>query len=320
MVRSQYSIRRSLIEKAKEAALTAVQAYNNPLTRFKSESFIVLMMVAWTYLLHAYFRQERIEYRYYDQRGLRRRFRRNPDGSLRYWDLMECLDQAACPLDGGTKANLRLLHGLRNKIEHHMPPALDDHLAGRYLACTMNFEYWLTTLCGVRHSLSGNVALALQFGDLYHGDVAQPPLALPASIGDYIRDYETALPTEDFDSERYKLSLLFQKVAVGKPGQADRVIQFMASDDPRAADLSEEQIVIRETEREKYRPSDVVATLRAEGYPRFSMHHHTELWKAQGAKNAGKGLGVWVRGTWFWYDRWVQVVRQHCVDSGDAYT
>lgn len=37
--RSQYSIRRSLIEKAKEATLTAVQAYNNPLTRFKSESW-----------------------------------------------------------------------------------------------------------------------------------------------------------------------------------------------------------------------------------------------------------------------------------------
>jgi len=35
--RSQYSIRRSLIEKAKEVTLTAVQAYNNPLTRFKSE-------------------------------------------------------------------------------------------------------------------------------------------------------------------------------------------------------------------------------------------------------------------------------------------
>lgn len=139
--RSQYSIRRSLIEKAREAALTAVQAYNNPLTRFKSESFIVLMMVAWTYLLHAYYRQRSIEYRYYEQVGKRRRFERNSNGTFRYWDLMRCVAVPDCPLDGATVANLRFLHDLRNEIEHHMPPAMDDYLASRYLACAMNFEY-----------------------------------------------------------------------------------------------------------------------------------------------------------------------------------
>ncbi|HJQ87523.1 MAG TPA: DUF3644 domain-containing protein [Propionibacteriaceae bacterium] len=93
--RSQYSIRLSLIEKAKEAALTAVQAYNNPLTRFKSESFIVLMMVAWTYLLHAHYRQTGVEYRHYERAGKRRRFQRNPNGTERYWDLMTCVGAAA---------------------------------------------------------------------------------------------------------------------------------------------------------------------------------------------------------------------------------
>lgn len=63
--RTQYSIRRSLIEKAPEAALTAVQTYKHPLTRGKSESCIVLMMVAWTYLLHVHYRQTGMEYRYW---------------------------------------------------------------------------------------------------------------------------------------------------------------------------------------------------------------------------------------------------------------
>jgi hypothetical protein len=36
-----------LIGKSKEAILSAVQAFNNPLATFKTESFIVLSMIAW---------------------------------------------------------------------------------------------------------------------------------------------------------------------------------------------------------------------------------------------------------------------------------
>jgi hypothetical protein len=119
-----------------------------------------------TYLLHAYYRQQRIEYRHYKQRGQRRRFDRNPNGTFRYWDLMACLNAEKCPLDTATAANLRFLHDLRNEIEHHMPPGLDDYLGSRYLACALNFEYWLTTLFGPKLSLQQHVALALQFGDV----------------------------------------------------------------------------------------------------------------------------------------------------------
>ncbi|CZK13457.1 Protein of uncharacterised function (DUF3644) [Legionella pneumophila] len=62
--RSVFSIKNELIKKSQEAALAAIQLYNNPLITFKSESFIVLMNIAWTYLLHAYFRKNNIEYRY----------------------------------------------------------------------------------------------------------------------------------------------------------------------------------------------------------------------------------------------------------------
>ena len=34
-----------LILKAREAALSAVQVYNNPLTSFKTESFIILFVI-----------------------------------------------------------------------------------------------------------------------------------------------------------------------------------------------------------------------------------------------------------------------------------
>lgn len=50
-VRRIGSISSELLKKSKEAALTAVQIFNNPNITFKSESFIVLMNIAWTILL-----------------------------------------------------------------------------------------------------------------------------------------------------------------------------------------------------------------------------------------------------------------------------
>ena len=58
-------VKKQLLYKSREAALNAVQTFNNPLTTFKTETFIVLMNIAWMYLLHAYYRREGVEYRYY---------------------------------------------------------------------------------------------------------------------------------------------------------------------------------------------------------------------------------------------------------------
>lgn len=111
-----------LVTQSQDAALTAVQVFNNPLIRFKSETFIVLMNIAWTYLLHAHFRRTGVEYRYYRRQGKRRRFARTGDGSFTYWDLNQCLSAGECPLDNETKKNLLFLIGLRNEITHHMSP------------------------------------------------------------------------------------------------------------------------------------------------------------------------------------------------------
>lgn len=73
-IRRVGSIKTELIKKSREASLAAVQIFNNPNISFKSESYVVLMVIAWTYLLHAYFRDQKIEYRYCQQNGKRREF------------------------------------------------------------------------------------------------------------------------------------------------------------------------------------------------------------------------------------------------------
>ena len=127
----------SLLQKSREAALNAVQVFNNPLATFKTEAFIVLMTIAWTYLLHAYYHRQGIEYRYFRQGPIRRKFDRTPTGEYRYWDLAKCLREPICPLNEATKCNLRFLIELRNEIVHHKSAGVDDHLSGRYFACCL---------------------------------------------------------------------------------------------------------------------------------------------------------------------------------------
>jgi hypothetical protein len=68
------SVAAELTKKAREAMLTAVQVFNNPQIEFKSELFIVTTVIAWTYLLHAFYRKRRVEHRLFWQAGERRRF------------------------------------------------------------------------------------------------------------------------------------------------------------------------------------------------------------------------------------------------------
>jgi len=105
--RQTYSIKRELIAKSRESALTAVQVFNNPLIQFKSETFIMLMVVAWTYMLHAYYRANDIEYRYFDQGPNRRKFHRTQRGAFKYWELERCLNDSKSPIDKYTANNLQ---------------------------------------------------------------------------------------------------------------------------------------------------------------------------------------------------------------------
>ena len=89
--------------------LTAVQIFNDPNIHFKSESFIVLSNIAWTYLLHAYYRTKKIEYRYFKQHGQRKRFDRTKKGAYKYWELERCLDDRNCPIDKIAELNLKFL-------------------------------------------------------------------------------------------------------------------------------------------------------------------------------------------------------------------
>jgi hypothetical protein len=97
-LRRIFSVKEELLRKSREAALAAVQVFNNPNVTFKSETYVMLMIVAWTYLLHAYYRGKGVEYRYFTQGAKRRRYDRTKNGAYKHWELERCLDEKGCPL------------------------------------------------------------------------------------------------------------------------------------------------------------------------------------------------------------------------------
>jgi len=318
--RRVYSIARELLKKAQQSALTAIQTFNNPLVQFKSETFIVLMMIAWTYLLHAYYRSQGIEYRYYSQGPKRRRFVRTKDGGYRYWELARCLDYEGCPLEPPAKKNLQFLLELRHEIEHHMPPELDDYLSARYQACCVNFNDCMKSWFGDKWAIDDFLSYSIQFVRLTSEQITmQDPESPPDNVRQYIARFDDELSDEDLNSPQFSVRFLFVRKTVGRRGQADQVIEFLPPDSEIAQEINS-RYLIKEVERQKYRPGQIVAMMRAEGFPGFSMHYHTQLWKQLDAKNPAKGYGTEVAdGLWFWYERWVDVVREHCIENRDAY-
>lgn len=311
MKRKIFSERLDLIHKSREGMLSAVQIYNNPLITFKTESFIVLSLIAWTYMLHAYYRSKNIDYRYFTKPGKRKKFVRNPDGSIRYWDLKECISKETCPLDKNTKNNLEFLIGLRNQIEHKKATGLDSYLSARYQACALNFNYHLKKLHGEKFGLDQSLALSLQFAELDYSQskvIRDKEGLIPQNIISYIADFDSKLSDVEIRSDHFAYRLLFTKVVAKRKGQADRVIEFIDPKSAMAKNISKEYWIKEEIEKPKFSATQVIKKIQKAGFKNFGMYQHTLFWRKYDGKNPNKGFGTTVVKTWCWYQNWIDYI------------
>jgi Protein of unknown function (DUF3644) len=313
------SLANELLKKAREAMLTAVQIFNNPHVEFKSELFIVTTNIAWTYLLHAYCRRKHVDYRQFKAGAKRRRFLRTKFGAIKHWSLEECLDCPKCPLEEIPKNNLRFLIGLRHEIEHQMTTRIDDQVSAKFQAAALNFNSSIKSLFGEKHSLDAGQAFSIQFAGISER-AAKELLAqddLPAYIRSFVAQFENGLSQEEYDDPRFSYRVAFIRKTSNTKTGADKVVQMVAADSDAAAAIN--QVFLRETEKTKYRPGSIVKEMQAEGFTRFGMKQHTDLWKDRDAKDPKFQFGTNVEGHWFWYETWLSEVRKHCVANANSY-
>ena len=313
------SVKTELVKKAREAMLAAVQLYNNPQVTFKAESFITLAIIGWTYMLHAYYRSIHVDYRYYRVVGKKKVYDKTKYGAYKHWELERCLNDAACPLDFETATNLRFLIGVRHVIEHQMTDKIDEFLSAKLQACAINFDYYICKLFGEKYNLSKELSLAIQFSPLSpeQRDNLQDNVHITTNVRNFVVDFENVLSDEALRSSRYAYRILFVPINAKRQGQADQVVEFIKSDSPLAEGIEKTYAVLKETEKRKYLPSEIVSLMKEIGYDKFSINKHTELWKSRNAKDPRYSYGVPISKTWYWYETWLKEVEKHCEENRD---
>lgn len=314
-IRLVKSVKQELLKKSREAALAAVQVFNNPAITFKSEIYVLLMVVAWTYLLHAYYRGKKVDYRYFEiQLNGRKKFHTTSKGAFKHWELEKCLNFAQSPIDKDSANNLRFMIELRHEIEHQMTTRIDDLLSARFQACCLNYNEYIKKLFGSKQGIDKHLSFSLQFASLSgeHVDMLIEHGELPKHIKMFIDGFDGHLSEDDFNSPRFAYRVLFIPKTANNKGQADQVIEFVKADSELAEKVNASYAVIKETERKKYRPAQIVKIVQQAGFRKFSMHFHTELWKSNDAKKPKHAYGADVAGQWYWYESWLQYVLDCC--------
>jgi hypothetical protein len=320
--RSIGSVRSELVAKSREAALCAVRVFNDPQVSFKSETFIVLMIIAWTYLLHAYYRGRKIDYRYFRRGPKRRIFEKTKYHAFKYWELERCLNDADCPIDRDTANNLRFLITLRHEIEHQMTRSLDGYLSGRYQACALNYNEYLKKLFGQKYGMDAVLTYSIQFVRLTREQISgpEPESEVPSRLRVFIAQFDQSLSEKEYASERFSYRLLFTRQLVNRKGQADQVIEFISPESALAKEMEKTYWVKKESERPKFRAKDVVKHVKQAGFSKFRpTPEHAAMWKAENAKDPSKGYGTEIQGAWYWYQSWIDRCIELCQAAGEKY-
>jgi hypothetical protein len=300
--------------------ILAIQAYNNPKSHFRSEVFIVTAVIAWTYLMHAYYRTKGVDYRYYQSKDGQNSAARTKHGAYRHWDLETCLNHQASPVDKHTTNNPLFLISIRHEIEHQMTSRIDDALSAKLQACALNFNRHIRLLFGdhVRLDRDFDAVIHLAGFTLDQQRALFRERGLPSNVVAAQNDFESRLSEDDYNDERYAFRVALVQKAVSNRGTADQVVEFIKSGSEQGEAIN--RYLLKMVEYPKFKPTKVVRIVQQAGYPKFTLHQHTLVCRKLDARDPKKNYGIMLSdGNWYWYESWVERVKQHCAENAATY-
>lgn len=217
-----------VVLKARHAALAAIQAYNNPLAAFRTETFAVMMNVAWTALAQAELLREGLPIDQRNDDGTPKMV----DGEARALELKECIGKLK-DLPLGVRDNLLLWTRIRNVIVHKGSPKLDQSLGGKAQALLLNFENRLVGKFGKYYALQDGMSLPLAvtafrgqpLADLAARQIQQRHFDEVMAI---VRDFESNVPASTSADPLYDFRVWVVPQVGNNPNTA--AIQFVRAD------------------------------------------------------------------------------------------
>lgn len=273
-----------LLIKAREAMIAAVHTFNSAGLFFRAELFIVTSVIAWTYLMHAYYKREGIDYKY-KKAGV---VQKTKNGADKHWELGQCITHGGCPLDINVVNNLNFLTEIRHEVEHQSTNRIDHALSAKLQACCINFNDAIKTLFGKEFSLEKRLPIALQFvtfdGTQRASLIGQD---LPPNLATAMDNFHNGLTDEEQADPKFRYRVAFVPKVTGKASKADLAVEFVKPGTPEAE--AAERVLLKETERPKFLPSQIVAKVNSAGFPNFKMYDHTILVNQLNARQLAKG-------------------------------
>lgn len=315
--RKQAMKKTELLIKSREAMMSAVQIYNNPQITFKSETFITLAIIAWTYLLHAYYANQKIDFRYYHMKGKKKLYDKTKYGAYKHWELERCLNDDKSPIDPVTAQNLRFLIGVRHEIEHQMTKKIDSSISAKLQACSINYNYYIKKLFGDVFGVDQELGLAIQFSPIEAEQKEQlySNEKIANNVRNFITAFEDSLSEDELGNTHYAYRVVFARVD-GKRinSTTDQVITFVPADSPEAQGLNAAYTLIKETEKRKYLSKEIVQKMHEKGYAWFTVGDMTSFWKTHLKSRDQYGIYI-TKSQWMWYENWLPVIEKYCQEE-----
>ena len=288
------------VHKAVEIMKTAILIYNNNMIVTRSETFIVLSVIAWTYLLHAHFVQQSIVPIYRNADGTEVMI----DGKPKFWELGYCINQPQSSLTNGEKNSLRYIIAIRNEVEHRTYEDINADVQSKLQANALNFLRFAKDKFGNKFDFSHDLSFTIQLQALTlsapnmikgSGVVAKSVAAVNALL-------ENPMSSADYNDPDYAFRVYVVPKVTNNSKKADQAVSYS----PVGSNV---EVAIKQVERPKFRMTEAIQMLTDEGVPNVTSHTFTRAWKANDLKAPGKGLAIQLGGQWFWYQEGIDQIK-----------
>ncbi len=246
--------------RSREAMLLAVQVFNNPGMKFKTEVFAVQANIAWTYLLHEHFLSKGVKIE---------------DNQGRTLLLSQMIQRNDFPLSKGIKNNLADMIDIRNDVEHKLLRRADYKFFPKFQACCLNFDKALCTLFDNKLSLKHELSLALQFAKL---DFDQIECLQKYDIPDHISALDARLDDRLSDEEKADIEYQFRVVYMLESTSKGKAhIRFIKPGSEEGAEIHNvlEKHVIAD-KFYPFKPREISSVVSEKSGKRFTSHNHTQ--------------------------------------------
>jgi hypothetical protein len=277
-----------LLAKARASALQAVRVYNDPVAGFRTETFIVLMVIAWNALLQAMLERDQIDCYERDAKNQEILI----EGRPKVCDTWALAGLAIPqPEMRAVRANLDFFLRLRHRISHRYIPALDLHVTSEAQAMLLNFENLLAKEFGEDAALADQLAVPLQLSGFREASRIRSLRAaqarLPVDVQDFLREHRRDVEEDILRSSDYALPIFFVPVAANRERSADAVVRFLRPGDlsPELEAALEQLAVVPKPKRvpvasdDLFRPMEVMRQVGERVSVRFTTDIHQRAWK-----------------------------------------